>query len=297
MLMAKAAAQIKWCTPVVTGVGSVRVSFRKPLLILGSCFADNIGGRMRDVGFDALVNPLGTMYNPVSIASSLRRIVSCEEFREEECVAIGAGDGRICSFWHHTRHARATVEEFLADANESLRAAHEHWRRTDTLIVTLGTAWCFRHKATDRIVGNCLKHLPTEFTRFRLSESVCEATLEEIVRIAGGREVIFTVSPIRHMADGAHGNQLSKSTLLLAADAVVRRHHNVEYFPSYEILMDELRDYRFYADDLTHPSALAEGYVFDRFMEFALTEGEWNLLQEGIKRAKRASHRDMGGQS
>lgn len=295
--MGKATAQVKWCTPVVAGDSRVGVSFQKPLLILGSCFADNIGGRMKDVGFDALVNPLGTMYNPVSIASSLRRIESCEPFREDECVEIGAGDGRICSFSHHTRHARVTAAEFLADANEGLRLAHEHWQRTQTLIVTLGTAWCFRHVATKKIVGNCLKRLPSEFNRFRLSESVCEVSLENIVQMAEGRDVIFTVSPIRHMADGAHGNQLSKSTLLLAADAVVQRHGNVEYFPSYEILMDELRDYRFYADDMTHPSALAERYVFDRFMEFALPDAEVPTLQEGIKRAKRAGHRDMGGQS
>lgn len=286
---------IKWSTPVTFGPSRVGVSFHKPLLILGSCFADSIGGRMRDVGFDALVNPLGTMYNPLSIADSLRRIDSGVPFTSSDCVSIGAGDGRICSFYHHTRHARPTAQEFLAAANADLEAARAHWRRTETLVVTLGTAWCFRSNATGRVVGNCLKRLPSEFTRFRLSLQECVEAVEEIVRLSDGRDVILTVSPIRHMADGAHSNQLSKSTLLLAVDSVVGSHPGgrVEYFPSYEILLDELRDYRFYADDLAHPSAQAESYVFSRFMEFALPQAEAGLLQEGVRRAKRAGHREM----
>lgn len=285
---------IKWCTPVQFEPSRVTVSFHRPMLILGSCFADNIGGRLCDVGFDALVNPLGTMYNPLSIADTLRLIDSNAPFAPDDCVPIGAGDGRICSFSHHTRNARATEAEFLADANKNLNSAHEHWQRTQTLIVTLGTAWCFRNNATGRVVGNCLKHLPSEFTRFRLSADECEAALNEIIGLAAGRDIIFTVSPIRHMADGAHGNQLSKSTLLLSVDGVMAKHKNIEYFPSYEILLDELRDYRFYTDDLAHPTPLAEAYVFSRFMDFALPDGERNLLTEGIKRAKRAGHRELG---
>lgn len=292
--MSEVKVGIKWSTPVETGRSKVSVAYDKPLMSIGSCFADNIGSRMRDVGFDALVNPLGTMYNPLSIVDTLRRIDTCALFTHDDCVAIGAGDGRICSFNHHTRHARVTESEFLADANDNLRAAHEHWQRTKTLIVTLGTAWCFRNNATGRVVGNCLKHLPNEFTRFRLTMSETTEALNEILALAGPREVIFTVSPIRHMADGAHGNELSKSTLLLAIDEVMSGRGKVEYFPSYEIMMDELRDYRFYADDLVHPTPLAENYVFERFMEFALAKGDEQKLQEGKKRAKRAGHREMG---
>lgn len=286
-------SQFKWSTPVLIGHSRVGISFAKPLLILGSCFADNIGRRMADVGFDAMVNPLGTMYNPLSIADSLRRIDRCELFTAADCVPIGAGDGRICSFSHHTRHARASQSDFLDSANNGLRDAHCHWLRTSTLIVTLGTAWCFRHNASGNVVGNCLKHVPSEFTRFRLSLAECVSALGDVVSLAAGRDIIFTVSPIRHMADGAHGNQLSKSTLLLAVDHVMADYDNVDYFPSYEILIDELRDYRFYADDMTHPSSLAESYVFDRFMEFALPQSERQQLQDGVKQARRTAHRPM----
>lgn len=264
------------------------------MLILGSCFADNVGSRMKSVGFDALVNPLGTTYNPLSLADSLARIATGEPFAAQECVTIGAGDGRFCSFSHHTRNARPSVSEFLKDANENLVLAHEHWQKSQTLIVTLGTAWCFRLNSSGRVVSNCLKHLPGEFTRFRLSYDECVEAVRRIVELADGRDVIFTVSPIRHKADGAHGNQLSKSTLLMAVDSVISEGvGNVEYFPSYEIMMDELRDYRFYADDMAHPSSLAEGYIFDRFMDFALPESERNLLAEGVKRAKSAAHIKM----
>lgn len=286
-------SQLKWSTPVVTGSSRVGISFSRPLLVLGSCFADNIGSRMADVGFDALVNPLGTMYNPLSIADSLRRIDQCELFTADECVPIGAGDGRICSFSHHTRHSRFSQSDFLDSANNGLREAHCHWLRTSTLIITLGTAWCFRHNASGKVVGNCLKHVTSEFTRFRLSLAECISALDDIVSLASGRDVVFTVSPIRHMADGAHGNQLSKSTLLLAVDHAVENYGNVDYFPSYEILIDELRDYRFYADDMTHPTSLAENYVFDRFMQFALPQSEAQQLQEGMKQARKAAHRQM----
>ncbi len=244
-------------------------------------------------GFDVVVNPLGTTYNPLSVVSSLGRVVSGRLFVGGECVRVGAGDGRVCSFSHHTRHARETEEEFLAHANGELCEAHSRWGRVEVLIVTLGTSWCFRHNESGVVVTNCLKRPGGEFTRFRLSVGECVSALEEVVRMAGGREVIFTVSPIRHLADGAHGNAVSKATLLMAVEEVVGNHGvGVEYFPSFEIVCDELRDYRFYAEDMTHPTSLAEAYIFERFMDFGLPEGERAQLEANIKAAKRQAHRE-----
>ena len=286
---------LKLNTPVAAGKSRVAVSYRKPMMLLGSCFAENIGNAMRNVGFDAMVNPLGTIYNPVSLLNSLTRIASGTPFEASECVAIGAGDGRICSFYHHTSHARATVEEFLSEANAIMDVARIHWERTELLVVTLGTAWCFRHVESGMVVTNCLKRPAGEFARFRLSVEECASALGKVVELAGGREVIFNVSPIRHWADGAHGNALSKSTLMLGIDNVMSCHPaNTEYFPSFEIMTDELRDYRFYADDMNHPSQLAERYIFDRFMDFALPDSEIKELEENIKAAQRRGHRQMG---
>lgn len=285
---------MKLTTPVYVGTSRMGISFDKPAVVVGSCFAENIGGRMEAYGFPVAVNPLGAAYNPLSVLNGLRRISTGREFGTEECVEVGAGDGRICSFDHHTRHSRPTAEEFLAHANAELRRAHDFWSKAEMLIVTLGTAWCFRHNATGRIVANCLKRPAAEFTRYKISTDECAAALEEIATVAEGRQIILTVSPIRHLADGAHGNALSKATLLLGVDDAVSRHSaTMEYFPSYEIELDELRDYRFYADDMTHPSQLAESYIFDRFMDFALPDGERPRLAEATRQAKRAAHRTM----
>lgn len=275
------------------GRSRVSVSFGRPMLVLGSCFADSIGRRMGMCGFDVVVNPLGTTYNPLSVVGSLGRVVSGRPFVVGDCVRVGAGDGRVCSFSHHTRHARGSEEEFLEHANGELSEAHRRWGGVEVVIVTLGTAWCFRHNVSGEVVTNCLKRPGGEFTRFRLSVGECVAALEDVVSMAGGRDVIFTVSPIRHLADGAHGNAVSKATLLMAVEEVVGSHGSgVEYFPSFEIVCDELRDYRFYADDMTHPTSLAETYIFERFMDFGLPEGERAQLEANIKLAKRQGHRE-----
>ena len=261
---------------------------------MGSCFADNIGRRMTNYGFRATVNPLGTTYNPASISRSLERISEGRTFTAEECVRIGAGDERICTYSHHTKCARASIEAFLTEANTILSEAHEAWSRADVLIITLGTAWVFRHKERDEIVTNCLKHPAQEFERYKLSVEETAEELTKIARIAEGRKMIITISPIRHMADGAHGNMVSKSTLQCATDIVINKNNgDIEYFPSYEIMMDELRDYRWYAEDMVHPTEQTESYIFERFMEFALKQEEKAKLDENIKKYKATMHRKM----
>ena len=246
---------------------------------------------MKEYGFDVVVNPFGTVYNPVSIANSLSRIVEGPDFGLDDVVSIGAGDGRYCSFNHHTKLARTTAEEFLEEANHQLASLREYWGRTELVVVTLGTAWCFRRVATGETVSNCLKHVSSEFERYRLTVSESVASVGRIVELAGGRKCIFSVSPIRHMADGAHGNRLSKATLHLAVEEIVgSRPDMAEYFPAYEIVMDELRDYRFYAEDMVHPSQQTRDYIFERFMDFGLPTAERGLLEQGRQRVRRSRH-------
>ena len=157
---------------------------------------------------------------------------------------MGAGSGRICSFSHHTTFSRPTAEEFLSVANRSLEEASARWKAASKVIVTLGTAWCFEHIASGEIVSNCLKRDAKEFSRRRLSVSEVSALLGNMVTRFPDKSFIFTVSPIRHLKDGAHGNQLSKSVLLLAIEETTGRFpERTDYFPAYEIFMDELRDY------------------------------------------------------
>ena len=283
---------LKLQTKVECGTSPVRLSYSEGIMLLGSCFADNIGTRMADAGFDVCVNPFGTLYNPVSLRNAVARLESGVPFTEADCVEMGAGAGLVCSFHHHTSFARKTPEEFLSVANASLAAAHSRWREARLVILTLGTAYCFRHEGSGLVVSNCLKRPAREFVRERLSVSAAEAMLRDITGSFPDKRFILTVSPIRHMSDGANANQLSKGTLLLAADAVADGERTV-YFPAYEIVMDELRDYRFYAEDMVHPSAQAVDYLWERFCDFALLEGERQTLQENMKACRCKQHRPM----
>ena len=283
---------LKLQTKVECGTSPVRLSYSEGIMLLGSCFADNIGARMADAGFDVCVNPFGTLYNPVSLRNAVARLESGVPFTEADCVEMGAGAGLVCSFHHHTSFSRKTPEEFLSVANASLAAAHSRWREARLVILTLGTAYCFRHEGSGLVVSNCLKRPAREFVRERLSVSAAEAMLRDITGSFPDKRFILTVSPIRHMSDGANANQLSKGTLLLAADAVADGERTV-YFPAYEIVMDELRDYRFYAEDMVHPSAQAVDYLWERFCDFALPEGERQTLQENMKACRCKQHRPM----
>lgn len=238
-------------------------------MLLGSCFAAALGERLS--GNTVCINPFGTLFNPVSIHNSLVRLNQARPFVEEDCVQMGAGSSLWCSFSHYTRFARPTKEEFLENANSSLAGASEFFKTCTHLIITFGTAWCFRHKESDVIVSNCLKRPASEFERFCLTVAEITGLYKDLDNLVPpGCKVIFTVSPIRHYADGAHGNQLSKSTLLLATEEIIRAGSGLSggraYFPAYEIMLDELRDYRWYASDGVHPSEAAKEIVFDRFI-------------------------------
>ena len=280
---------MKLFTRVETGTSTVGISYDDNIFVLGSCFADSVGTRMRNAGFNVSVNPFGTLYNPLSIAKAIRRLDSGEPFTVDDCVLMGAGAGLVCSFSHHTSFARADAAEFLTVANASLQEASLKWKTCNKVIVSLGTIWCYFKD--DEVVSNCLKRPQAEFERKALSLEQTAAVLRGIVRDNPGKEFIFTVSPIRHLADGAHANQLSKATLMLAVQDVMGP--GCEYFPAYEILMDELRDYRFYAEDLAHPSHVAEEYIWENFISFAVPKDQMERIEENLKAWRRSQHRPM----
>ena len=286
--------ELKLQTPVLVGRSRVEVSPDDKICVLGSCFADNIGEKMAELGFNACVNPFGTLYNPISVCNSVSRLSSGIPFTEDECVEMGSGAGLVCSFSHHTSFARSTAEEFLDHANTSLAAASKAWNEAGKVIITLGTAWCFEYIPTGEIVSNCLKIDQKLFRRKRLSVQETSALLRNLVGRNPGKEFIFTVSPIRHLKDGAHGNQLSKSILILAVEDVCNAFpERCEYFPAYEILLDELRDYRFYAEDLVHPSQQAVSLIWNRFVDFAVPQSCLAELEARWKEARRSRHRNI----
>ncbi|MCQ2155791.1 MAG: GSCFA domain-containing protein [Bacteroidales bacterium] len=237
------------------------------LVLLGSCFSSYIADILAEEGYSLCSNPFGTLFNPVSIADSLERLADPRPFTEEDCVELGAGSRLWGSFHHYTRCARGTKEEFLRSANSELAAAAAAFKAARTLVLTFGTAFCFRHIERDMVVANCLKRNQSEFERFRLDVAGTVELYKKLIPTLDKR-IIFTVSPVRHLADGAHGNAVSKSVLLLAVDELVRTFPDrCFYFPAYEILMDELRDFRWYEDDTVHPSAEARAVVWRRFRD------------------------------
>ncbi len=288
--------ELKLQTPVETGRSKVGVSLNDKIVILGSCFADNMGQKMVDLGFDVCLNPFGTLYNPVSVCNSVARLTSGIPFSKDECVQMGAGAGLVCSFSHHTSFARRTEDEFLQVANASLKEASLRWKAASKVIITLGTAWIYEYLRSGETVSNCLKIDAKEFARRRLSVRETATLLMNMIARHPEKEFMFTVSPIRHFKDGAHGNQISKSTLLLALDEVLAKFpERCEYFPAYEIVLDELRDYRFYAADMIHPSDQAVDYLWSRFVRFAMPESELPALDARRRELLRAQHRPIHG--
>ena len=259
------------------------------IMLLGSCFADSIGEKMAAAGFRVEVNPFGTLYNPASLAAAVARLDSGLPFGPGDCVEMGAGAGRICSFEHHTSFARESAEAFLDNANARLSEARAFWKECNRVIMTLGTSfvWCVDGKP----VSNCLKRPSSEFTRRMLGAEESASLLQSVISAHPEKRFMLTVSPIRHMGDGAHANAISKARLLLAADAC----KGADYFPAFEILNDELRDYRFYAEDLVHPSATAVNYIWEQFLENCCAPEERDTVSANEKAARHMAHRSILG--
>ena len=287
-------SDFKFRTEVDIKEAILSLDYNSKIMMLGSCFTTEIGKILQDYRFDVMVNPFGVLYNPASILSSVRRMKECNHFTADEVVETNPADTlaphKYASFSHHGSFARLSSEEFLSVANSCLQQSHVFLKETNTIIITLGTAWTFRHLEKDIIVSNCHKRVAKEFRRELLSVEECTKMLSEIADLLPDKNIIFTVSPIRHFKDGAHGNQISKSTLLLAIDNTVQKYSNCCYFPSYEIMMDELRDYRYYAEDMVHPSPLAVKYIFEKFRQAHISSGAVKQMTEKLRLTKAENH-------
>lgn len=283
---------MKLTTPVNIDRIEPGICLEDRIMVLGSCFADEIGSRLMAAGFNVMVNPFGTLYNPESIAAAVERLGSAAPFTEADCVEMGAGAARICSFSHHTSFSRPTAEEFLAVANDALSRAAEFWRGCNRVIVTLGTAMVWRRGGVT--VANCLKRPAREFTHEMLDDAAVQSALRRIVS-AGSKSYLFTVSPIRHLSLGAHNNTLSKARLQLSLDTFLRSDVGMccTYFPAYEILLDELRDYRFYAEDMCHPSSTAAGVIWEKFVETVVPAADHERMRENERQYRRSLHRPL----
>ena len=261
------------------------------LLFVGSCFADEVGGLCRGLGFNVMVNPFGVLYNPVSIANALHRLQNGKPFSHNEM--IRTGEEFYCTFSHNTEFWNPSEEALLNQVNQALEAASTHFKQAKWVVVSLGTAWVYRYRETLEVVANCHKLPARLFDRFSLSVPATVTVLSDVVKKHPDKQFIFTVSPLRHLKDGLHGNQLSKSALLLAVDQVCEQFGNAHYFPAYEILLDELRDYRFYKEDMVHPSEQAVQYIWERFAEYAIDPKEQPAMKAAAELKQMLHHRPL----
>lgn len=284
---------MEFITPVEIAPLDVRLTPKSRVLMLGSCFADEVGAWLSvALGADHVCrNPFGVLYNPDSIALVLRLLMADAETRREQIensVFLGR-DGRWHSWLGSSVVSGDTREECVCRCTE---AANVDLRDYDTLIITLGTDRCYRRVEDDIVVANCHKELASCFVECETDGRALEQVVAELTSAHGesgeGMSVIVTVSPYRYRKYTMHGSQLSKAHLITMVDDWCRQFGRVTYFPSYEIVLDELRDYRFYREDMLHPSEQAVRYVYERFAAAAFSPELAALVPERM-RAFRAS--------
>ena len=290
---------MKLLTPVERPALRPSIGYAHRLMLMGSCFAAHIGARLQEARFRCDANPYGVLYNPLSISAALREMLAGKVYAAAD---LYPHQGLWHSPMHHGDFSAATPDEALQRINSRLRPASAALPALDFLLLTWGTAWVYEDRTTGRVAGNCHKRPETCFLRRRLTvdEIVEDAAslFDSLWRQRASLQVVLTVSPIRHVRDGLHDNQLSKATLLLAADRLCAAFPGrVFYFPAYELLQDELRDYRFYADDLVHPSPLAVRYVWERFAQWCLSPEAVRLMAEVEDIRKALAHRPLHPES
>jgi len=255
------------------------------IVTLGSCFSDNIARRLSDDLFSVTANPTGTLYNPISIADAVERIASGHPFNRSDLL-IGP-DRRWHSMSHHSSFSGNDPDTVLAGINSSLETGHKALTSAKIVFITLGSAWVYTMDSV--IVANCHKFPASRFNRRRLSVDEVTDSLLKIAATLPKATIIITISPVRHLADGLHGNNLSKATLLLGAE-----NSGLPYFPAYEAVIDDLRDYRFYNRDMKHPSDIAADYVYDLLTDSFMTAETKAMLPACRSLTSMAKHRPLG---
>lgn len=274
------------------------IGYSSRILSLGSCFAENIGLRFRYFKFQNDVNPFGIIFNPVSIENLVERVVNQRKFTQDD---IFFHNGLWHCFEVHSESSHPDKESFIENLNKTLEETQSRITRSTHIIITYGTSWIYRNNASGTIVANCHKVPQDQFTKEILSAAIIEQSIQNTVdlirKVNPDCHFVFTVSPVRHIKDGFVENQRSKAHLITALHSFIINHPSFAYFPSYEIMMDELRDYRFYAEDMLHPSQVAIDYIWERFAEKYISEECIAVMDEISAIQKSLAHRPFNPDS
>ena len=292
---------MQFTTKIPIQKSSFPIDYDSKILLLGSCFAENMGEKFEYFKFQTIVNPFGIIFNPVSLEKLIRRSVEKRKFTENDIFFHN-------ELWHcydvHSELSNSDKDAFLESLNDLISSTNKQLNDSTHIIITLGTSWVYQNIASNEIVANCHKVLQKQFTKELLSILQIEESLESIISLVHSVnpncKFIFTVSPVRHIKDGFVENTLSKAHLIAAIHSVLNRKFSTSlelttenniYFPSYEIMMDELRDYRFYAEDMLHPSQTAIDYIWIQFFENYISESQFGLMNDICSIQKGLKHR------
>lgn len=292
---------MQFTTKIPIQKSSFPIDYDSKIMLLGSCFAENMGEKFEYFKFQTVVNPVGIIFNPVSLEKLIRRSLEKRKFTENDIFFHN-------ELWHcydvHSELSNSDKSFFLNSLNDLINTTHQQLNDSTHIIITLGTSWVYRNIASNEIVANCHKVPQKEFTKELLSIQQIEESLESIITLVHSVnpncKFIFTVSPVRHIKDGFMENTLSKAHLIAAIHLVLNKefstsleltNQNYIYFPAYEIMMDELRDYRFYSEDLLHPNQTAIDYIWIQFFENYISESEFGLMNDICSIQKGLKHR------
>lgn len=288
---------MKFRTEIGIQKSKYQFSYADKLFLIGSCFTQNIGDRLKALKFQVDINPFGVLYNPVSVRKSMELLLEKKEFTEED---LRVQNDLWFSFYHHSSFSHYDKNTCLKKINDRIEESHAFLKQTNFLFITFGTSLIYQLKESGEVVSNCHKVPAKEFRRSMIPS--CEIYDEYVLLIKKLRvinpdlKIIFTLSPVRHLKDGFVENMHSKANLLIAIHQLVDFMDDVFYFPAFEIMLDDLRDYRFYAEDLVHPNDLAVNYIWEKFQKVFINESEFDLMKKVQKIMNAVNHKPFNAE-
>jgi lysophospholipase L1-like esterase len=275
-----------------------QIDYTSKLFLLGSCFSENIGNKLSYFKFQSTQNPFGILFHPKAIEQLILNSINSKKYTEEDIFQLNE---RWHCFDSHSELSSNSKEELLQNLNEAIKTTKEQLTNSTHIIITLGTAWIYRHISSDVVVANCHKVPQKQFLKELLSVDEVTESLESICELIKSvnpkASIIFTVSPVRHIKDGFIQNQQSKSHLIAGIHNVIEPRKNIHYFPSYEIMMDELRDYRFYNEDMIHPNQTAINYIWEKFVYSWINESSIQTMKQVEEIQKGLTHKPFNPNS
>ena len=275
-----------------------KINHKNKSVFIGSCFAENIGNKFLQYKFPADLNPFGVIYNPISVKKSLEILIEKKSFGKKD---LYFHNENWFSFYHHSSFSDIEQNNCLEKINTRILSSSDFLEKADFLFITFGTSYVYELIESQQIVSNCHKLPAKHFNRYLLSVDEIVENLKELIeklhQFNKNLKIVLTVSPVRHWKDGARENQISKSTLIIAINELMKEFRQIEYFPAYEIVMDELRDYRFYDEDMFHPNATAINYLWKKFNDIYFNNRTKQLCSEINKLIQAMGHKPFNPHS